>query len=86
MDKPFYDEKTLKERCLITNGYSLPYNPILLARAAVMRKNMTPAEFKLWKRFLKSFCFIIYRQRPIDNFIIDFYCHVYHHDYRYCFF
>ena len=74
MDKPFYDEKILKERSLVTNGYSLPYNPNLMTRAAAMRKNMTPAEFKLWQRFLKNFRFKVYSQRPIDNFVVDFYC------------
>ena len=35
---------------------------------------MTPTEFKLWTRFLKNFSFKVYNQRPIDNFIVDFYC------------
>jgi len=35
---------------------------------------MTVAEHKLWKNYLKTFPDRVYRQRPIDNFIIDFYC------------
>jgi very-short-patch-repair endonuclease len=74
MDNPLYGQKTLKERGLITNGYSLPYNPNLMIGAVDMRKNMTLAEFKLWTGFLKNFRFKVYSQRPIDNFIVDFYC------------
>jgi very-short-patch-repair endonuclease len=69
-----YDKKVLKERGLISNDYSLPYNPDLLPRAAAMRKKMTPEEYKLWTGFLQNFEFKVYRQRPIDNFIVDFYC------------
>ncbi|HEX7713608.1 MAG TPA: endonuclease domain-containing protein [Bacillota bacterium] len=74
MHRPLYNEKTLKSRKLMTNGYSLPYNPDLVPRAVEMRNNMTPAEFKLWTGFLTNFDFKVYRQRPIDNFIVDFYC------------
>jgi very-short-patch-repair endonuclease len=68
-----YDKKVLKERGLISNDYSLPYNPDLLPRAAAMRNKMTPEEYKLWTGFLQNFEFKVYRQRPIDNFIVDFY-------------
>lgn len=53
--------------------YFLPYNPELVAKAKEMRENPTPAEFKLWYflRFLKP---RFLRQKPIDNFIVDFYC------------
>lgn len=35
---------------------------------------MTVAEKKLWYSYLKSFPFRVLRQKPIDNFIVDFYC------------
>ena len=35
---------------------------------------MTPQEKLLWNNFLKSYPVKIYRQRPINNFIVDFYC------------
>lgn len=35
---------------------------------------MTPAEKKLWFDFLRNFKFRVHRQRPIDYFIVDFYC------------
>ena len=54
--------------------FHLPYNPALIPRAKELRKNMTPAERKLWYQYLRTFKFKVYRQRPIDYFIADFYC------------
>lgn len=59
---------------LRTSPVHLPYNPKLRDRARALRKNMTPAELKLWKRCLRNFPVRVMRQRPIDNFIVDFYC------------
>jgi len=39
-----------------------------------LRQNPTPAEKKLWQDFLRSYPFRVLRQRPIANFIVDFYC------------
>ena len=36
---------------------------------------MTPEEKHLWYDFLRSYPVKIYKQRIIDNFIADFYCH-----------
>jgi len=69
-----WDSETLKERGLITTGFHLPYNPGLINTARIMRKNLTEAESKIWMGLLRSFRFPILRQRPIDNFIVDFYC------------
>ncbi len=52
----------------------LPYNPVLKERARSLRRNMTPAEQTLWKQCLRHFPYRVLRQRPIDNFIVDFYC------------
>lgn len=52
----------------------MPYNPALVEQARELRKNMTPAESKLWFCFLRNFKFRVLRQRPIDHFIVDFYC------------
>jgi adenine specific DNA methylase Mod/very-short-patch-repair endonuclease len=62
-----------KVRGLITNGYHLPYNPDLVERARELRRPMTPAEEKLWE-YLKHAPYRFLRQRPIDHFIVDFYC------------
>lgn len=53
--------------------YHLPYNPNLVKYARELRHNMTPAEKKLWFDFLRNFRARAYRQRPIDQFIVDFY-------------
>ncbi|HEY9629977.1 MAG TPA: endonuclease domain-containing protein [Coleofasciculaceae cyanobacterium] len=59
---------------LNTTDFHLPYNPDLVARAKALRENMTSAEKKLWYQYLKTFKFRVLRQRPIDHFIVDFYC------------
>lgn len=59
---------------LNTTNYHLPYNSKLVERAKELRKNPTPAEKKLWQYYLRTFKFRVLRQRPIDNFIVDFYC------------
>jgi very-short-patch-repair endonuclease len=62
-----------------TNGWNdtdfhLPYNRQLVENAKELRRNMTPAERKLWYHYLRTFKFRVLRQRPIDNFIVDFFC------------
>ncbi|HIK12256.1 MAG TPA: endonuclease domain-containing protein [Oscillatoriaceae cyanobacterium M33_DOE_052] len=54
--------------------YFLPYNPSLVEPAKELRKNPTPAERKLWQDYLRQFPFKVWRQKPIDNFIVHFYC------------
>ena len=54
----------------------IPYNPKLKKLALELRKNMTLSEIILWnelkRKQIKRCDFD--RQRPIDNFIVDFYC------------
>ncbi|HEY9625690.1 MAG TPA: endonuclease domain-containing protein [Coleofasciculaceae cyanobacterium] len=57
----------------ITN-FHLPYHPQLIAKAKELRQNPTPAEKKLWQSCLRTFPLRVLRQRPIDRFIVDFYC------------
>lgn len=52
----------------------LSYDRDLVYRAKEMRKNPTTAERKLWEQFLRQFPHRVLRQRPIDHFIVDFYC------------
>ena len=59
---------------LITNGWHLPYNPKLKERARVLRRGMTNAEKKLWHQCLRGFPVQWYRQKPLDHFVVDFYC------------
>jgi len=53
----------------------LPYNPKLKNLARSLRKNMTDSEKLLWSKLRKKQILGIqfYRQKPIANFIIDFY-------------
>ena len=50
-------------------------NNKLLNLAKVLRRNMTKQEKHLWYDFLQTYPIKIYKQRIIDNFIVDFYCH-----------
>ena len=54
----------------------IPYNPLLKERARQLRQNMTPGEITLWKHLKgKQMCgYDFDHQRPIDQFIVDFYC------------
>ena len=54
-------------------GRYLPYNRSLVERARELRKNMTPTETKLWNEYLRYLPTRVLRQRPISNFIVDFY-------------
>jgi very-short-patch-repair endonuclease len=69
-----FDKGDLKRRGLITTGYHLPYNPKLKERARELRKNMTKAEKRLWYGLLRNLKYNVLRQKPIDNYIVDFYC------------
>ena len=50
-------------------------NNDLLQIAKILRRNMTKQEKRLWYDFLQHYPVKIYKQRIIDNFIADFYCH-----------
>jgi len=64
----------VKERGLIWNGRHLPYNPDNVEKAKELRKNETKTEKKLWYNFLSRHKVRFLRQRPIDHYIVDFYC------------
>ena len=54
----------------------ITYNPILKDLARQLRKNSTLAEVLLWQNIKgKSYGYEFHRQVPIDEFIVDFYCH-----------
>ena len=54
----------------------LAYNPALKEKARELRNNSTKTEILLWTflkgRQLRGFDF--HRQRPIDEYIVDFFC------------
>ena len=53
----------------------LKYNGKNIILAKNLRKNATPQENHLWYDFLAKYEIRFQRQRAIDNFIADFYCH-----------
>ena len=54
----------------------IPYNPKLRDRARYLRKNSTPGEVRLWQGIRRKALGVqFHRQVPIDNYIVDFFCH-----------
>ena len=54
---------------------SLKYNHNNVPLAKALRKNATRQEKHLWYDFLSTYQIRFQRQKAIDNFIADFYCH-----------
>ena len=54
---------------------SLDYNKNNIVLAKNLRKNATKQENHLWYDFLSKYEVRFQRQKAIDNFIADFYCH-----------
>lgn len=55
----------------------IPYDKNLVSRARELRKETTEAERIFWNKVLKNKKFANFkftRQKPLDNFIVDFYC------------
>jgi len=55
----------------------IPYSKNLVSRARELRKEETSAERFFWNEVLKDKKLLglkFTRQKPIDNFIVDFYC------------
>ena len=52
------------------------YNPALKAKARSLRINCTSSETLLWSKIRrKSLGYEFHRQVPINEYIVDFYCH-----------
>lgn len=54
---------------------SLPYNKDNIKLARNLRNNSTRHENRLWFDFLSKYPIRFQRQKAIDNYIADFYCH-----------
>ncbi|HEY4493945.1 MAG TPA: DUF559 domain-containing protein, partial [Candidatus Paceibacterota bacterium] len=55
----------------------IPYDKNLVSRARELRKETTAVEKLFWDKILKSKKlekFKFTRQKPLDHFIVDFYC------------
>jgi very-short-patch-repair endonuclease len=54
----------------------IPYNPNLKSLARDLRNNSTKSEIILWNKIKKKSLGVeFHRQVPIDEYIVDFYCH-----------
>ena len=51
------------------------HNSALTEKAKSLRKNMTKEERRLWYDFLRGYPVRFLRQKVIDDYIVDFYCH-----------
>jgi very-short-patch-repair endonuclease len=60
----------------MTQPRIIPYDPRLKMLARHLRKNLTPSEKRLWQHLRRKQRrgYSFYRQRPIDHYIVDFYC------------
>jgi len=60
----------------MTRRKIIPYNPRLVSLAKALRKNMTLSEVLLWDvlKQKKMLGYDFDRQKPIDEYIVDFYC------------
>ena len=51
------------------------HNSHLTEKARLLRQNMTKEESLLWYDFLRTYPVRFLRQKVIDIYIVDFYCH-----------
>lgn len=56
------------------NKKFLPYSSNLKIKARNLRNQMTSAEKRLWYEYLRQHEYRFLRQKPIGNYIVDFYC------------
>ncbi|GGA89020.1 hypothetical protein GCM10008015_31920 [Flavobacterium palustre] len=61
----------------MTRRKIIPYNPKLKELAKELRNNSTKAEIILWLKLKgkQMYGYDFHRQKPIDNYILDFFCH-----------
>ena len=68
------DKQKPKANTFLTKTKRFSYKPKLTTYARKLRSNMTYPEIKLWKECLSKQKVRFLRQRPIGNYIADFYC------------
>ncbi len=61
----------------MTKRKIIPYNPKLTALAKKLRNESTETEIYLWLRLKgkQMYGYDFHRQKPIDNYILDFFCY-----------
>ena len=57
------------------NSDNSKHNSTLTPRAKELRKQMTKEEKHLWYDYLRNYPIRFLRQKVIDQYIVDFYCH-----------
>jgi len=63
-------------RCQMPRNTIIPYNPKLKQFVRDLRNNSTLSEVLLWRQVKgQALKYEFHRQVPIDEFIVDFYCH-----------
>jgi len=62
--------------CAMKKRKIIPYNPRLKELAKKLRNNSTKSEIKLWLKLKnkQQYNYKFIRQKPIDSYILDFYC------------
>ncbi len=55
-------------------GSYLPYRRNLVPHSRVLRRALTPAEKRLWFDFLRHLPAKFTRQKPVGDYVADFYC------------
>ena len=74
--KQYLHSQGINPQNLIFSDYFLPYNPNLKEKSRILRKAGNLSEVLLWMK-LRADSFLgysFYRQKPILNYIVDFYC------------
>ncbi len=59
---------------MAVRGSYLPYRRKLIAHARALRRALTPAEKRLWFDFLRHLPAKFTRQKPLGDYVADFYC------------
>jgi very-short-patch-repair endonuclease len=61
----------------MTKRKIIPYNPKLTQLARKLRNDSTETEIYLWLKLKgkQMYGYDFHRQKPIDNYILDFFCH-----------
>jgi very-short-patch-repair endonuclease len=55
-------------------GRYRPYRRKLVRNARLLRRDLTPAERRLWFEFLRDYPQKFTRQKPLGAYVADFYC------------
>jgi very-short-patch-repair endonuclease len=67
----------LKYNAIMTKRKIIPYNPKLKELARQLRNDSTKTEIFLWLKLKgkQMYGYDFHRQKPIDNYILDFFCY-----------